>query len=631
MRGPRVVVMAVLVAASLLMVDGLVYPCPTAIAAPERPQATSSAGAPAATSRTRPTSRQVGKARHGLVNTAHLQYLCEPVVIAGREMALVHIYADAPTWSWVDASGEGMACVDDAARAALVFLECHDRFGDRVALDEARRLLEFVMYMQTANGTWCNFVVDRRGTVNTTGLTSRSGWTWWSARGMWALARGLRTFEKQDAPFATRLRSHYRLAEDALARELARALQTCGKEGSRGLVREAGDLSAVVILALAEFQEHSPDLRTRAMLDHLASAVASLARGGPHEYPFGIHVHTLDIPGEWHLWGAHQVQALARAGAVLGRRDLVDSAAREAELFYGHMLASEMISHMRLLPSVDEQIAYGQSACVSGLVALSRATGDSRWSRLAGIAASWLLGNNRAGLPMYDAETGRGFDGLDGGEHPRVNRNSGAESTIEALWLLLQVSDDPVARRYLHATGVSGAADPPWRILDAEKGLVAHGTPRIVQTSEFEGTKSRGGQCLDLAPGDAVRLRFDVATAGDHYLYLAHQRRGRSSPRSALLLQIDHQDPIRLDESVPADGDHPWLDIVSPAPVRLLPGPHEIRIEALGPNPSRIDAVLVQPADERRCLRLPDGTRVTVRHSLRDGRTELIEERGSRP
>ena len=45
-------------------------------------------------------------------------------------------------------------------------------------------------------------------------------------------------------------------------------------------------------------------------------------------------------------------------------------------------------------------------------------------------AAAWFLGDNDAGQPMWDPETGGGYDGLhaDG-----VNRNQGAESTLAVI------------------------------------------------------------------------------------------------------------------------------------------------------------------------------------------------------
>jgi len=55
---------------------------------------------------------------------------------------------------------------------------------------------------------------------------------------------------------------------------------------------------------------------------------------------------------------------------------------------------------------------------------------DPRW--LAGVraAATWLMGDNDAGEPMWDPDTGSGYDGLlaDG-----VNSNQGAESTLAVI------------------------------------------------------------------------------------------------------------------------------------------------------------------------------------------------------
>jgi hypothetical protein len=79
----------------------------------------------------------------GDVNLSHLNFLVEDVEIAGQLMAITHIYSEYPRYEWVDASGEGIACVDDAARAALVYLTDYESTRDSASLDKARRLLNF--------------------------------------------------------------------------------------------------------------------------------------------------------------------------------------------------------------------------------------------------------------------------------------------------------------------------------------------------------------------------------------------------------------------------------------------------------------------------------------------------------
>ena len=107
-------------------------------------------------------------------------------------MAITHIYSEYPRYEWVDASGEGIAAVDDAARAALVYLTDYESTGDTASLDKARRLLNFVLYMQAEDGQFYNFILDRVGTINQTGNTSFKSSGWWATRSHapWAQATG---------------------------------------------------------------------------------------------------------------------------------------------------------------------------------------------------------------------------------------------------------------------------------------------------------------------------------------------------------------------------------------------------------------------------------------------------------
>jgi hypothetical protein len=57
-------------------------------------------------------------------------------------------------------------------------------------------------------------------------------------------------------------------------------------------------------------------------------------------------------------------------------------------------------------------------------------TGDASWLVHIALAWNWFRGDNDSGIPMFDIETGAGFDGLE--EHGR-NENRGAESTLAAL------------------------------------------------------------------------------------------------------------------------------------------------------------------------------------------------------
>lgn len=439
-------------------------------------------------------------------------------------MALVHIYSEYPNYRWVDASGEGIAAVDDVARAAIVYLDLHQRTADGAALERARLLLNFVMHLQAEDGDYFNFVRDREGTINRDGITSYEDWGWWAARGQWALARGIAAFRVTDPPYAERLRSAYLRGEAALERALI-AVGTYGElHGERvpaWLLKGGTDVSSLALLGLAEYAAVEPNPTTRRLAFALGQAVAEYRLGDADDYPFGLRPSTATSLGYWHGWGAHTVQALARAGAVFGRDDWVEAAREEADEWFGRLLTTGMIRETGVIPRRYDQIAYAQAMVVLGYSELAEASGDDTYRRLAGLAAAWFFGDNPAGVPMYEPETGRGFDGLAGANRFRVNLNSGAESTIEALMALLAVADDPVAGPYVRAT--AGDARVPI-VVEGERGTPVAGEPRYGQQDWSGEAYYSGGRYYALAPGDEVEMPFTVPEGGVFDLFLAHQR-----------------------------------------------------------------------------------------------------------
>jgi len=71
---------------------------------------------------------------------------------------------------------------------------------------------------------------------------------------------------------------------------------------------------------------------------------------------------------------------------------------------------------------------------IAGLAAVARATSIERYAVAAEQGRQWFHGRNSAEQPVYDAQHGIVFDGIDNGQ---VSRNSGAESNIEGALALL--------------------------------------------------------------------------------------------------------------------------------------------------------------------------------------------------
>ena len=73
----------------------------------------------------------------GVVNLAHLNFLAKEVEIKGQPMLLTHVYAEALHYEWTNAAGEGLATLDNTARAVLVYLDCYRATQNQQALQRA--------------------------------------------------------------------------------------------------------------------------------------------------------------------------------------------------------------------------------------------------------------------------------------------------------------------------------------------------------------------------------------------------------------------------------------------------------------------------------------------------------------
>jgi len=71
------------------------------------------------------------------VNKAHLDYLYEEIQIDGKEMAIIHIYSNYPDYAYVGDDDEGIACIDDAARAAIAALHDTDVMDRKIVVNES--------------------------------------------------------------------------------------------------------------------------------------------------------------------------------------------------------------------------------------------------------------------------------------------------------------------------------------------------------------------------------------------------------------------------------------------------------------------------------------------------------------
>lgn len=292
---------------------------------------------------------------------------------------------------------EGVACVDDAARAALVYASIWQRYRSSWARETADGLLTFTCAMQVEGGAFANFIATWEGERQLDTPTSHPGGGPWQARAMHALARGVSAFG-------------HPIYVDAFEAGLPML----------SVPTTHLDVRAVGVLAVLEYWQATAAPVARALAVRWAEDIAATATGGILPDQVGR--------AEVHLWGHLQEAALAHVGHAFGRDDLIQVAARSADAL--------------LVPAVlqsfagPRSLAFDVSSAVAGLEAVASATSERRYSEHAAAARAWFDGRNAAGQPVYDRARGLVADGIDG---DRVSENSGAESNIEGALAFLDL------------------------------------------------------------------------------------------------------------------------------------------------------------------------------------------------
>ncbi|HEY8739669.1 MAG TPA: hypothetical protein VIN56_03640 [Candidatus Dormibacteraeota bacterium] len=312
---------------------------------------------------------------------------------AGPRALAVAVYSDSTgeTHAARESGVEGVACVDDAARAFMLLTRLWIATGNGVLRSWAEGLLDFVLWMHDGDGQWVNFIYDWDGRRNVDGPTSMPGPNFWQARATLALTAA-----------ATQLKS-------VRARPLLRqAIDSAAQS------HPPADVRAIHALAAVELLRAKPEPALSARLNAWCDELLSCREGA-------MLLNAPDERGQPHLWGHVQEAALVDSAVVLGRPQLVADARRSAHAVFEGAIESGFD-----LPHVHP---YDVQSAVLVMDRMAAATGEGVYVALAGKARDWFDGRNPAGVAVYDRMEGQVADGIDEGV---LNAHSGAEANISA-------------------------------------------------------------------------------------------------------------------------------------------------------------------------------------------------------
>jgi hypothetical protein len=386
-----------------------------------------------------------------IINTAHLDKLYEEIKMGEDTVGIIHIYSEYPDYHLVGDPDEGMTCVDDVSRAAIFYMLRYRQTDSLQYLHKAKMLTKFILAMQAKNGYYYNFLWPGAN-INTNGLTSKAEPSWWAWRALWALGVVNNYLVAKDSLLSTQItQQQSRLILNVLREPQFRSNKTDTIDGfviPAWLPKGSGTDQASVLmmgLLIAGAQEEFSPLRDSIItfIHHMADGIMMMQIHSPDSLQDGAFLSWSNL---WHAYGNIQAFTLLTVGQELLDTTMILAGMYEVDHFYPAILASDGFDQFwvnkkgntvtRYAPKTYSQIAYGRSPMIWAALqahALSGET-DKKYLSLAGHLAMWFLGNNPAKAMMYDPATGRGYDGINGPGD--INKNSGAESTVEALLVM---------------------------------------------------------------------------------------------------------------------------------------------------------------------------------------------------
>lgn len=381
-----------------------------------------------------------------LINFSHLNHLYEEINFKGRIVGIIHIYCEYPDYKWVSDEDEGIACVDDASRAAIAYLNYSEIFHDIVSKQKAKRLIEFILQMQAENGWFYNFIFDN-GVINTTHQNSKAEPNWWSWRALLALTIAYEKF-KEDSSLSIILNSSIKKTISSLKNFVNKRDSVVVLHGFKMPTwlpfKYASDQAALIVLALSNYYKSFNDFSVLDIIKNYCNGILLMQAGDKNQFPYYAF---LSWQNSWHSWGNLQSYALLNAYTILHDERFMSAALNEINYFYVFLFKEKLLSEFKISKVNDEimvdeikkypQIAYMIRPMVYASIKAAEITKEKKYFELACNLLSWFFGNNAVNAKMYFQDTGICFDGIV--DEKYINKNSGAESTIEALLSLLEI------------------------------------------------------------------------------------------------------------------------------------------------------------------------------------------------
>jgi len=503
--------------------------------------------------------------------------------------------------SFDDKSSRARAKTEVVARISLLYSLHFEKSHESTSLQRAREALDFLENMEDEDGLFYTWMNDD-GSLEKAGAAP---YTYEYAYAFWAICRGYRIYSRSDPSYAAKLEMHITKTVDRLKASFRESdnymkfRNINGVDAPQWLVSGRSDLTSIFVLGLLEYYGAAPRPDVKELISNYCTGIRSFQSPILDCFPFGAHYESTDNLSSWTLAHNRQISALALAGEKFGSSEWVDSAAQEVYSLYTHFLTSYgPWSGMSPCPVIFPEEPSSAEVMTSNLISLLKVTGKEPYALMAGLSASWLLGNNSKKVAMFDETSGKGYDSLtDKGR----SSTAGTEATVEALTTLVEVWNTPAWQNMEYRE-----ASPPhsFVVLEAEEGKAVRKDYEIEECT-YPGATT--GKYVVIKRENSFWIKFEIVQENEYGFYLVYLKQPGLDLGASIMMRVDGDKIFTIPLGGAPDNSYMAMKEVM-EPRLLLPGLHSMGIRYSGllhSNAAIIDNVLLQPLVEWRIFDAP--------------------------
>ena len=391
------------------------------------------------------------------VNTSHLDHLFQKINVNGREMGFLYFNSTYPDYKYADNPGVGIANVSDASQGIIFYIKYYEHKKDSSIINKIKMLTNFLLYMQDDNGFFNNYIWENysKDISNQMSIAAPNMWSW---KAIFALGEAYNFFKKEDPEYSERILKPLQISVSNTRKWLIKnksdSTQNFG--GFRLPTwlpnNTNADQAAMIVKGFLSYYSATHDTLIKLQIIHLCGGIKGMQAGTGREFPYYGYLTNMN---NWQQDDQYQAEAMLNAGKLFNISDYISSAQKEIWDFYPYLIKGGYLykTSVNLLPDTSvlidsvkyPQLPSGILPFVSASVIAYNYAKDMGSASVAGLLANWFLGQNAAGMSLYNYKTGICFNKIV--NETDIDKNSGAQATINALQTFLEIDKVPLAKR----------------------------------------------------------------------------------------------------------------------------------------------------------------------------------------